>query len=212
MMTDLVLVWDLDGTMIADTGGVWTVQPRPNLEQALEYTFRHCAHVGVWTAASREWYDFAYERALGPILHRLGKQFAFVWCGDRCAMMRRPMADDGFSAAFDAPTKCKPLQKFWRRQSYVAKWGVNRHNMLIIDDTPSTYRLNWGNAVPISTFDLQQPHDGELVNLTERLERLIETYMQQNTRIFYNLGFTPTIVEIIHSLTPIRSLRHIKKL
>lgn len=36
---------------------------------------------------------------------------------------------------------------------------MKKTNVLILDDTPSTYRLNYGNAIPISTYCVSETHD-----------------------------------------------------
>jgi hypothetical protein len=209
--TDVVFVWDIDGTMISDNEeGDCRVRVRPHLEAALRYTFENCRYVGVWTAASSDWYGVVYRKVLKPILQRLGKSFAFVWFGDRCSNVARKYNDDGFTSSYSPMLKQKPLAKLWRPRLNRQRWGVSRHNVLIADDTPFTYAKNWGNALPVTTYDADHPdskNDRTLLELTERLDSLLQQYCKRNQHVFVNLGFTQTIVDTIHQYAPVRSVR-----
>lgn len=210
--TDVVFVWDMDGTMISDNEeGDYRVRVRPHLEAALRYTFEKCRYVGLWTAASAEWFGVVYRLALAPILRRINHNFAFVWCGDRCTNVARKYNDDGFSSSYSPRLKQKLLSKLWRPRLNRYRWGVSRHNILIADDTPFTYAKNWGNALPIHTYDADNDdslqEDRGLLDLIARLESILRQYRTRNRHVFSCLGFSQTIIDIIHQYTPITSVR-----
>ncbi len=107
-------------------------------------------------------------------------RFAFTWFSDRCSHANSTSSDwsgdsdyssGGSSSAFNSmysPTakKLKKLSKIWRRRSQrpISCGGggvtgtlkptirLTRHNVVIVDDTPITYAVNYGNAVPVPTF------------------------------------------------------------
>jgi hypothetical protein len=216
-MCDLVCVWDMDGVMVAENEeGDFRPLGRPHLEDALRWTFENCAHVGVWTAAGPDWYNDVWRHVLQPIMIRIGRRgFSFVWYGDRCTKIQRNYLDDGFSASYE-PTKIKIkcLKKLWRPKFMRNRFGVNRHNVLIIDNTPATYARNWGNAIPCPTFTKDDnDDDAHLLEIVESLKIIKTRYELQNIHTFRSVGLDdPKILNIIHSYTPIRSVRPITKL
>lgn len=204
---DLVVVWDLDGTLIRDNEeGDFSVVMRPGVEAALSLCFATCKHVGVWTAASRWWFDLVHRTALKSILDRIGYSFSFVWCGDRCTRISRPYADDGFSNSFSPSMPIKPLGKFWKCR----RWGATRHNTVVVDDTPRTFVNNWGNAMAVPTFSGDQ-EDGGMREWCSRFKSLLKRYRTRNWHAFSRLGFSASIISIIHSYSPTTSVRGLQK-
>lgn len=135
--TDMALVCDMDDVLIWCR---WEGQPmaRRGLGHFFTTAFRIFSTVGLWTAASRAWFDFVNKEILAPLFASLGlRGFDFVWTGERCQRSH--------SGMFVRVTK--PLSKIWRSTQMVNKHGTRRHNTLIIDDTPSTYVHNYGNAL-----------------------------------------------------------------
>lgn len=66
----------------------------------------------------------------------------------------------------------KRLKKVWQATSVGKKHGIDRTNTLILDDTPSTYRENYANAIPIRTWNGHDAADSELKILCQRLEKM----------------------------------------
>lgn len=203
-MSDWVLVLDLDGTLIGETDDFYgPIVARPHLKEFLEYCFASCAHVALWTAASREWYQRVYKEILAPIIKK--KTFAFTWFGDRCTLVSN-YRDDGFSMGYGArTTKRKRLRKLWRHQKFDS-WGCTRHNTLIVDDTPATYLDNRGNAVRIPTFSPGATDDDYLERLTSTLKGWRARYDSSANFLLPWFNHSESIVSVIHSYSPVRSV------
>lgn len=165
----LTIVLDLDRTLVGQHG-----QARPGLQEFLKLCFEKFAHVGVWTAAKREWFDFVYRKTLLPLMPKNADgnvcQFAFVYTEKDCVLEEKTT-----SFYFGGWTTVirKPLRKLWNRKTGVFA-HMNPHNTLVVDDTSETYSKNRGNAIPIAPYYAGN-HDNELFKLTEFLKRLIET-------------------------------------
>lgn len=156
----LHLILDLDGTVVLDDGpsvsgggpsdGLNCPVARPHLSRFLSVCFSHCASVSLWTAASEDWL-----RVVSALLSSLcpagSAGFLFEWSASRCSLRsdRRAIEDGDFYARRLAT---KPLRKVWRRAVGKAN-GIRRHNTLIVDDTPTTFVLNHGNALLIPSFN-----------------------------------------------------------
>lgn len=69
-----------------------------------------------------------------------------------------------------APTimTIKNLRKAWKHKRY----GYSREQILILDDTPTTYQLNYGNSIPIRTWSGNES-DKELERVKDILEYCI---------------------------------------
>lgn len=137
---------------------------RPGLRQFLEFVFSdpRIGTVSIWTASTGRW-PVIYARLLRPLMPAHAS-FFFVWEGDRC-LDAHPEGRNGGNG-----TTLKPLKKVWRRYHP----GMNRRNTLILDDTPSTYARNIGNAVRVRSFQGQTsvgrpPDDRELARLVHLL-------------------------------------------
>ena len=171
-MKDLYLILDVDGTLVDYNGEKDIIVPRSGLGQFLAHCFKCFAVVGIWTAADQSWYDRVYKEVLKQHLPDQ-KEFAFVLTGTRCSTMA-----ESNGGIYPRHIKVKPLKKFWQSLLVPSSENLkgietltlqrpNRHNTLIVDDTPGTYQLNYGNAVPIKSFDcFDQSVDQELEKLT----------------------------------------------
>jgi len=166
------LFLDLDGCIVLDEAACgWAVPPRPRpfLAMFLATAFHCCASVSLWTAAGSNWLQRVRSMIDEQSLLPAGASFLLEWSGDRCRQRANLAAiEAGDFYARRLPSK--PLLKAWRRGAG-RRAGMKRHNTLIVDDTPSTYRDNYGNALPIAPFDAlhQEAHDDELRRLASFL-------------------------------------------
>jgi len=157
---------DLDETLVHGEEHGDSVIPRPHLETLLRFTFENFATVNIWTAASRSWFEQVFAEELSPALPPSHREFHHVWCGDRCVNTVDYDAVD--NREFYQPYyQVKPLVKVWRRYKF-----MNCHNTLIVDNTPTTYERNYGNAIPIDDFE-GDAKDAELLKLTYYLPTLL---------------------------------------
>lgn len=152
------IILDMDGTLIDDNG---LYQSRPHLQKFLLYCFNNFDTVSIWTSASREWYDEIYEKIFKHILK--GNRFDFVFTRKRCTLDRNSFV------------YVKNLHKLWR--SKVLYKDFNKHNTLIVDNTPFKYFRNYGNGIPIPTYNQYNiSNDNYLSKLVEYLEDLYEIF------------------------------------
>ena len=150
------IILDIDGTLINDVPNENDeLIPRPFLTEFLDYCFENFQNVSIWTAATSGWYIYVRSKFL------IGRNFDFVHTRYNCTRIADPDPD----TLHPEPILIKPLKKIWR------KTGYNRHNTLIIDDTPHTYQKNYGNAIHIPTF-LGSKDDTCLQDIIELLDTL----------------------------------------
>jgi hypothetical protein len=223
IMNDICVVLDLDGTLVSkSTNDQGLPVARPHLERFLSYLFQNMSHVGIWTSASREWYDCVYQGVLKSIMTKIGHQFRFVWCGDRCIKRGGSSGSSYFSIESDRRI-LKPLKKLWDSKRRRSEWGISRHNVLIVDDTFSTFQMNWGNAIPISAFDTSstalickedrdskqklEDNDDALLQTMDQINTIQQNYMKQTDYLL--VTFPSSVIDLIHSYYPIRSVRYI---
>ena len=150
------IILDMDGTLVSQPD----IIPRPFLAEFLKYCFRSFNSVSIWTAASREHFNFVNETIFKPILDEIKGEWGFVYTEERCSVVYNLL--DGF---YTRPSVIKCLKKVWKRPGYT------KHNTLIVDDNPSTYCENYGNAIPIDTYT-EQTGDNKLESLVGFLAEL----------------------------------------
>lgn len=212
----MILVLDLDGTLIGVDEQL-NIHARHHLESFLDYAFHTFDHVGVWTAASREWYDKAYREVIGPILRKINRQFSFVWSEEKCTKILNKYHNDGFSMSFEPLRSIKKLSKLWRRAGR-HRWGCTRHNTLVVDDNSSTFQQNYGNAIHIPSFNpmafIGNDQDTHLQTLIAYFKDcLLQKYQTQFIEMKQTINIIDhdNILLIIESYAPFRSLRQINK-
>ncbi|KAL6074625.1 Phosphoprotein phosphatase [Balamuthia mandrillaris] len=142
---DKLIVLDLDGTLIHSEFRPRPHQPhdfslfddeifvfkRPYLKLFLD-TLLEWFEVGVWTASGCE-----YAAKVVQNIFADPRRLKFIYSAERCT--NKSCAVTGERVVI------KDLRKL-RRKGYL------REKMLIIDDTPSTWTRNYGNAVPIEPY------------------------------------------------------------
>lgn len=139
----ILLILDLDETLIYGAeqrvnrdpdfafGGYFIYQ-RPGLIRFLETVNKHF-ELAIWSSA-----EDAYVKGIADRIKPAGLSFRFVWGRSRCSMVRDL---ETYSYIFE-----KRLKK-------LKKKGYSLNRILIVDDTPSKTRQNYGNVVYIPAFE-----------------------------------------------------------
>ncbi len=168
---DFWVVLDLDSTVISSlrpdvpqpkglTGynmdDEYIVYERPKLQEFLDYLFANF-HVGVWTAASKDYGLFIVEEIL--IQRKLEREvefFLFDYHGD--------ISEQTLGGC------PKNLKLLWDTLD-----GPTPENTVIIDDYEEVYLSQMCNAYPIHPFKADHPkatQDKELVELRKKLDKV----------------------------------------
>lgn len=131
----------------------YKVYKRPLLKGFLEYCFNNFK-VGIWSAS-----DIRYINCIldGILTKEQKEKLHCIYSFDQCTKK---------VVGFQETSILKNLNKLWRNGSY------NKTNTLVIDDTPTTYKNNIGNAIPIDKWDKDKIKDKELTRIIERLKVL----------------------------------------
>lgn len=142
-----------DYKFYADDNGCYYVWKRFGLDAFLRWCFDNYV-VGIWSAADADYVDKVLNQVLPT-----GCEPVFVWSRKRCSHKRMM---DGLHVT--ETITIKNLKKVFRRKSL----GFRKSDVLIVDDTPTTYVLNFGNAIPIDRFT------GFVDDELERVRRALE--------------------------------------
>jgi hypothetical protein len=143
-MDKILIVLDIDGTLLHASFeseqyiSTYKLHYRPGLLEFIKLIQTHF-EVAIWTAGSDDYAKFVCDRLFDNLDPPL-----FIWSHKRCTI-RYVQTGLTISKAYII----KKLSKI--------KWNINR--ILIVDNTPSTYMLNYGNAIPISTWKLDYNDD-----------------------------------------------------
>ncbi len=124
---------------------------------------QRCAFtVALWSAASDD-----YVKTILNFL--LPYPWRFIWTSDKCT---RRVDQTHINEFYPKVFPLKNLKKVWRRKNW------HKNNTLILDDTPHTYKKNYGNAIPILSYSMNNDHDHELNRIT-----LLLNYLKDQTNI-----------------------------
>jgi TFIIF-interacting CTD phosphatase-like protein len=159
-MLSKLLILDLDETLIHATEAILDTKPdfvvhpyyvhkRPYLDVFLDYCLNHF-EVAVWTSSSR---DYALE-VVNTIFPNV-EQLAFLWSRERCTYRRNP---DTYELEW-----LEDLKKVKRK-------GYSLANIIMLDDTPEKLARNYGNLIPVKSFEGND--DNELELLPKFLDKL----------------------------------------
>lgn len=160
-MTKKLLVLDLDETLIHANEiplrhkpdfliGNYHVYERPFVRDFIVFCLEHF-NVAIWTTATAP-----FAESVTDHLFENQKDLKFVWCRDSCTQVYDyELGEHGY---------IKKLAK-------VKKKGFDLDHVLMIDDTPSKLKLNYGNLVRVSEFTGDKD-DEELLILMKYLEYL----------------------------------------
>ena len=127
---------------------------RPHLKEFLEYCNKNF-RIAFWSAASEDYVQKVLENIIGDI----GP--VFIWGSKKCTIS---MIHSFYEVNLNI---YKRLRKVWKCKKYYA----TKENTLILDDTPLTYRYNYGNAISIKKF-YGDSEDSELLRIKELLNTL----------------------------------------
>lgn len=161
------IVLDMDGTLINEDSGSTT---RPHLKTFLKACFDICDNVSIWTASDKIWFDEMNKTHFQPILDELKEEFDFVYHSDHCSRSSDPNPESFYPVRIIT----KSLKKVWKKEGYT------KHNTLIVDNTPDTYKYNYGNAIPIKTY-LGGDDDDRLLQLSKFLPKLKSILTEKGT-------------------------------
>lgn len=132
---------------------------RPGLDDFLRWCAEH-VDIGVWTAGTA-----LYAHHVIASIFPLGVRPLFVYTNIQCTVKWMKQGLDFRQCIV------KKLQKVWGRSSR-PKFGYSKEHVLIVDDTPSTYSLNRGNAIPILPW-YGDDSDEELIHVQDVITRLL---------------------------------------
>jgi RNA polymerase II subunit A small phosphatase-like protein len=149
-----LIIFDLDETLIHATPnnlGInyhfkideYFVYERPHLKKFLVDISRHFS-IGIWSSASDN-----YVNEIIQIIKPDNVDFLIVWGRSKCTLKR--------DITFDTYNHEKRLDK-------LKKKGFGLEQILIVDDSPTKSRANYGNAVYIKEFT-GDATDNELIFL-----------------------------------------------
>ena len=155
---DKLLVLDLDETLIHATFDELTipfsfriaeyfVYKRPGLKKFLQDVSNHYA-VGVWSSASDHYVQEIVRQILPDNL-----EMVVTWGRSKCTTRRDPVYD---------------TTNYEKRLDKLKSKGFSLDKILLVDDSPSKARSNYGNAIYVNAFT-GDPNDQELLFLFEYL-------------------------------------------
>jgi hypothetical protein len=149
------LILDVDGTLSAE----YEICARPHLHIFLCECFALFKSVSLWSAASRSHIDCVVRECLS------GYPFRFIWTSEKCTQR----------GSYEQQIKVKKLKRAFSHFP-----DMDEHNTLIVDNTPTTYMLNYGNAVPVETF-YGERDDKALPRLLFSLECIRAQFLAEGT-------------------------------
>jgi RNA polymerase II subunit A small phosphatase-like protein len=170
-----LLILDLDETLIhASATKVreeadfqvfhYFVYKRPGLAEFLTTCAQHFK-LAIWSSASDDYVQAIVDRILPP-----GITLEFVWGRSRCTPFTTPQIDDYGYYNLDGPSS----YEYAKRLKKVRRRGFSLAQTLIVDDTPTKVRQNYGNAIYIKPY-LGEVADEELRHLAAYLLLLKST-------------------------------------
>ncbi len=171
-----LLILDIDETLISSTitpynnikydfminldDNIYYIKKRPFLDEFLTYCNENF-RLGFWSAGGADYVE-AIIKLITPTIAPV-----FVWSFKKCTL--KPISSLYYSLN-SGYYIIKRLQKVWKTKNF----NTTKETTLILDDTPSTYKCNYGNAIPISKF-YGNNLDIELLNVKWLLEYKLKT-------------------------------------
>jgi hypothetical protein len=191
----LCMIFDVDGTLIAEGDGINHIIIRPGAVDFLKWALEERGHtLALWTAATSGWADRVATklcRALQDEHEDCPKTFAFVWTGEKMRMQKKiTQADDGCMWCECYSKRCKrcccilgaipycpcryikDLGKVW----HLDEFKFERESTLIVENTPQQCIRNYGNAIYVPTYRGSQI--GEDKDMFQRMKRLVQELEQ----------------------------------
>lgn len=169
--SDKLIILDLDETLIyanQNALGIpcdfkvdkYFVYKRPYLEQLLTAISKHFS-IGICSSA-----DADYVNEMLQHIKPASIDLSIVWGRSKCSLKRDPVFD----------TYC-----YEKRLDKLKKKGFRLEQILLVDDSPSKARTNYGNAIYIKEFTGNQ-NDHELLFLYDYLLTLRQSTMGEQSR------------------------------
>ena len=158
------IILDVDGTLIDNylLYNKYEIVPRPYLKQFLHFCFENFQNVSIWTHADNNWFEYVYLKILKDLLP-LGKSFHFI---------KTSNFHYENNTGYYTTERSKKLEHI-----YIDYEEYDELNTFILDDTPSTYRFNIENSIPIKPFDFDINDDS--LNKDKELLKVIK-YLKKN--------------------------------
>lgn len=158
-----LIIFDLDETLLHGSEydlerppdlniGYYSVYVRPFAAELISFCFKRFAHVALWTSATESY----AEEACHFLFRQNKKRLQFIWSRDRCTKKFNP---ENFEWEW-----IKDLNKVKRR-------GFKLEQIIMVDNTPSKLRRQYGNLVRVKDFVGTLP-DNELELLMAYLPSL----------------------------------------
>lgn len=161
---DLHIILDIDGTLVADTDDESELPAfRPHLKEFFAFLFTTFKTVSVWSNAGPSW--------ILPIVDCIRRSYLPPDCDFLFVRTRTKI-----NYAQIGSHKKKALRKIYNRHKF-----MNKHNTLILDDTPATYRNNYGNAIGIDTWYEDDVNDTSLLDLISNIKEWIPQFNLHDT-------------------------------
>lgn len=211
-MNEWLVILNLDGTLFSENVTTSEEIPslRPYTKAFINFLFKHCREVAIWSNSGSERVQRLYEKLLlllSESKFSSGRseenKFSFIWSAEKSTEKIK------VNSYFDCSSisSVKHLKKLWTHSS-----SNNCNNTLIIDDTPRTYSCNFGNAIPIPKF-VDYTKDTYLLQLMKKMRQWESQYENQNIKLFSDLFGSDgeKIRSLVHTYTPIKSVRLIDK-
>jgi carboxy-terminal domain RNA polymerase II polypeptide A small phosphatase len=140
--SDKLIVFDLDETLIHASENELTlpcdfkfdtyfVYQRPYLQKLLLDISKHFS-IGIWSSADDDYVNRIVEQITPPTV-----EYLMIWGRSKCSVRRDVVYD----------TYC-----FEKRLDKLKKKGFTLEQILVVDDSPSKARTNYGNAIYIKEF------------------------------------------------------------
>jgi hypothetical protein len=154
---------DVHGTLVSEDERY----VRPHLKLFLKTLFETCTTVSIWTATSRENFDAIFNKHIRECMPCPNQKFFRIYShtnNSYCIEQKR-LAE--FGGCYNDERPFKRLKNRWNKAL-----NINRRNTIIIDNNPFTYHENYGNAIPIKTFNCDSKEDCELLKLIDSIQML----------------------------------------
>lgn len=156
-----LLVLDLDETLIYATEinlerdfdfvvGPYFVYKRPYLDEFLKFCFENF-EIAVWTSSTE-----IYAAEIIENIFDYKDIVSFVWSRERCTI------------GFDEE---KRVNFYEKKILKIKRLGYNLQSVIVVDDSPETWRSSYGNLVRVKPF-FGEIEDNELKHLIVYFEKL----------------------------------------
>jgi RNA polymerase II subunit A small phosphatase-like protein len=171
-----LLILDLDETLVFASEsavprvdfrvGSYEVMKRPHVDSFLS-TVSQWFDLAVWTSSSSN-----YARVVVAEVFSKPDDLKFLWCSDRCTL--------SYDVEMGKYSGVKSLRK-------IKRMGYSLDRVLVLDDTPAKHVRNYGNLVPIKSFEGEH-EDVELREVLPFLEKMrsIENVRRVEKRFWRN--------------------------